>query len=179
MHKCDTLGKATKLSVVDHHFDSTVVRARVSAAGAKGGKKARRLGARAARFTTKIRAKSNASGDIIAFDLTGGQAFDGPSFRNPARYRTRYSAPRCHLRQRLRQQSQPGHRKSVRHRSRHPSQRPTKRTSRPSSHAPSTRPAPASSRASDGSSASSGSRSDAKRPNETSDQSSASPQALA
>jgi hypothetical protein len=80
MHKCDTLGKATKLSVVDHHFDSTVVRARVSAAGAKGGKKARRLGARAARFTTKIRAKSNASGDILDFDLTGGEAFDGRHF---------------------------------------------------------------------------------------------------
>jgi transposase len=31
-------------------------------------------------FTTKIQAKSDASGDIIAFDLTGGEAFDGRHF---------------------------------------------------------------------------------------------------
>jgi transposase len=31
-------------------------------------------------FTTKIHAKSDASGDIIAFDLTGGEAFDGRHF---------------------------------------------------------------------------------------------------
>jgi hypothetical protein len=31
-------------------------------------------------FTTKIHAKSDASGDIIAFDLTGGEAFDARHF---------------------------------------------------------------------------------------------------
>jgi hypothetical protein len=31
-------------------------------------------------FTTKIHAKSDASGNIIAFDLTGGEAFDGRHF---------------------------------------------------------------------------------------------------
>jgi transposase len=31
-------------------------------------------------FTTKIHAKSDASGDIIAFDLTGGEASDGRHF---------------------------------------------------------------------------------------------------
>ncbi len=31
-------------------------------------------------FTTKIYAKSDTSGDIIAFDLTGGEAADAPHF---------------------------------------------------------------------------------------------------
>src|SRR5580692_8771527 len=44
------------------------------------------------------------------------------SLRNPARYRARHSAPRRHLRQRLRQQGQSGRRKSARYRSRHPPQ---------------------------------------------------------
>jgi transposase len=43
---------------------------------------ARRASARAVawRLTTKIHAKSDASGDIIAFDLTGGEVFDGRHF---------------------------------------------------------------------------------------------------
>ena len=44
------------------------------------------------------------------------------SLRNPARYRARHSAPRRHLRQRLRQQGQPGRSESARHRSGHPAQ---------------------------------------------------------
>jgi hypothetical protein len=44
------------------------------------------------------------------------------SLRNPARYRARHSAPRRHLRQRLRQQGQSGRRESAPHRSRHPPQ---------------------------------------------------------
>ncbi len=39
--------------------------------------------------------------------------------RNPARHRTRHSAPRCHLRQRLCQQGQSRGSESARHRSRH------------------------------------------------------------
>ena len=42
----------------------------------KGGRSGRRSDARAAASPTKIHAKSDASGDIIAFDLTGGEASD-------------------------------------------------------------------------------------------------------
>ena len=53
-------------------------------------------------FTTKIHAKSDASGDIIAIDLTGGRSdwrrsVRRASLRNPARYRARHSAARRHL----------------------------------------------------------------------------------
>jgi transposase len=61
-------------------FDSTVVRAHVSAAGAKGGQEGQALGRSRGGFTTKIHAKADASGDIIAFNLTGGEAFDGRHF---------------------------------------------------------------------------------------------------
>jgi Transposase DDE domain len=56
------------------------VRAHVSAAGAKGGKKSKRLGARVAASPPRSTQKSDASGDIIAFDLTGGEASDGRHF---------------------------------------------------------------------------------------------------
>ena len=52
----------------------------MSAAGAKGGKWTRPSGVRAAASPTKIHAKSDASGDIIAFDLTGGEASDARHF---------------------------------------------------------------------------------------------------
>jgi transposase len=61
-------------------FDSTIVRAHVSAAGAKGGQEGQALGRSRGGFTTKIHAKSDASGDIIAFDLTGGEASDARYF---------------------------------------------------------------------------------------------------
>jgi hypothetical protein len=41
----------------------------------KGGRKSKRRSRNG--FTTKIHAKLDASGDIIAFYLTGGEAFDG------------------------------------------------------------------------------------------------------
>ena len=44
----DTLASMSSTAHLIQMFDSTVVRAHVSAAGAKGGKKAKRLGARAA-----------------------------------------------------------------------------------------------------------------------------------
>jgi len=75
----DTLASMSSTAHLIQMFDSTVVRAHVSAAGAKGGKKAR-LGRSRGGCTTKIHAKSDASGDIIAFDLTGGEAFDGRHF---------------------------------------------------------------------------------------------------
>ena len=107
------------------------------------------------------------------------RSFRRASLRNPARHRTRHPASRRHLSTKA-TPARPTARRQGRAASRRSSRtRPTKKTSRPSSPAPSTRQGLASSRASDGSSASSASRSDAKRPNETSDQSSASPQASA
>ena len=75
----DTLASMSSTAHLIQMFDSTIVRARVSAAGAKG---ARRPGARtfARRLHHEIHAKSDASGDIIAFDLTGGEASDGRHF---------------------------------------------------------------------------------------------------
>jgi transposase len=46
----------------------------------KRGQEEQALGRSRGGFTTKIHAKSDASGDIIAFDLTGGEAFDGRHF---------------------------------------------------------------------------------------------------
>ena len=46
----------------------------------KRGQEEQALGRSRGGFTTKIHAKSDASGDIIAFDLTGGEAFDGRPF---------------------------------------------------------------------------------------------------
>jgi transposase len=61
-------------------FDSTVVRAHVSAAGAKGGKIIRRSVARAVGFSTKIHLKTDFGGLPIAFHLTGGEASDSRNF---------------------------------------------------------------------------------------------------
>ena len=44
------------------------------------GQEGQALGRSRGGFTTKIHAKSDASGDIIAFDLTGGEAADAPHF---------------------------------------------------------------------------------------------------
>ena len=96
----------------------------------KRGQEEQALGRSRGGFTTKIHAKSDASGDISAFDLTGGEAFDGRRLENPARHRARHSAPRRHLRQRLRQQGQPGRGEEAPHRSRHSRTKPTKGTSR-------------------------------------------------
>ena len=46
----------------------------------KRGQDRQALGRSRGGFTTKIHAKSDASGDIIAFDLTGGEASDGRHF---------------------------------------------------------------------------------------------------
>ena len=46
----------------------------------KRGQDRQALGRSRGGFTTKIHAKSDASGDIIAFDLTGGEAADAPHF---------------------------------------------------------------------------------------------------
>ena len=56
-------------------------RARACVGGrSKGGQEGQALGRSRGGFTTKIHAKSDASGDIIAFDLTGGEASDARHF---------------------------------------------------------------------------------------------------
>ena len=75
----ETLAAMSSSAHLIQMFDSTIVRAHVSAAGAKGGRKVRRSALRGG-FTTKIHAKSDASGGIIAFDLTGGEASDARHF---------------------------------------------------------------------------------------------------
>lgn len=54
-------------------------RARVGSRRQRG-QETQALGRSRGGFTTKIHAKSDASGDIIAFDLTGGEAADAPHF---------------------------------------------------------------------------------------------------
>jgi len=62
----------------DVRFDH---RARACVGGrSKRGQEGQALGRSRGGFTTKIHAKSDASGGIIAFDLTGGEAFDGRHF---------------------------------------------------------------------------------------------------
>jgi hypothetical protein len=48
--------------------------------GGQRGQQTQALGRSRGGFTTKIHAKSDASGDIIAFDLTGGEAADAQHF---------------------------------------------------------------------------------------------------
>jgi hypothetical protein len=62
----------------DVRFDH---RARACVGGrSKGGEEGQALRRLRGGFTTKIHAKSDASGDIIVFDLTSGEAFDGRHF---------------------------------------------------------------------------------------------------
>ena len=98
-------------------------RARACVGGrSKGGQEGQALGRSRGGFTTKIHAKSDASGDIIAFDLTGGEAFDGRHFETLLDIGPDIRPRAVISRQRLRQQGQPGRRKSARHRSGHPAQ---------------------------------------------------------
>ena len=67
--------RASHSDVRFHH------RARACVGGrSKGGQEGQALGRSRGGFTTKIHAKSDASGDIIAFDLTGGEASDARHF---------------------------------------------------------------------------------------------------
>ena len=171
----DTLASMSSTAHLIQMFDSTIVRAHVSAAGARRASArtfARRLHHENPRKIGRLRRHHRLRSDRR-------RSFRRASLRNPARHRTRHPASRRHLSTKA-TPARPTARRQGRAASRRSSRtRPTKKTSRPSSPAPSTRPGPASSRASDGSNGSSASRSAAKRPNETSDQSSASPQASA
>src|ERR1700734_2559290 len=121
-------------------------RARACVGGrSKGGQEGQALGRSRGGFTTKIHAKSDASGDIIAFDLTGGEAFDGrhfetlldigPDIQPRAVTATKGTPARPIGTPQERAASLPSS-----------PTRPTKRTRQASSHAPSKSPAPASSR---------------------------------
>jgi transposase len=57
-------------------LDSTVVRAHVSAAGAKGGQKHQALGRSRGGFSSKIHLKTDFDGLPISFHLTGGEVSD-------------------------------------------------------------------------------------------------------
>jgi transposase len=61
-------------------FDSTIVRAHVSAAGAKGGQSRQALGRSRGGCSTKIHLKTDWSGGPLGFCLTGGEASDSPHF---------------------------------------------------------------------------------------------------
>jgi transposase len=61
-------------------FDSTIVRAHVSAAGAKRGQSRQALGHSRGRFSTKTHLKIDWNGDPLGFCLTGGEASDSPHF---------------------------------------------------------------------------------------------------
>ena len=102
--------------------DRSVVRAHVSAAGAKGGQEGQALGRSRGGFTTKIHAKSDASGDIIAFDLTGGEASDGRHFETLLDIGPDIRPRAVISRQRLRQQRQSPGSESARRRAGHPAQ---------------------------------------------------------
>ena len=76
----DALAAMSETAHLVQMFDSTVVRAHVSAAGAKGGSMIRRLAARVAVSLPKIHLKTDFGGLPIAFHLTGGEASDSRNF---------------------------------------------------------------------------------------------------
>jgi len=75
----DALAAMSSSAHLIQMFDSTIVRAHVSAAGAKGGKRGKRSGARVAASPRKSM-RNPTPGDVIAFDLTGGEASDARHF---------------------------------------------------------------------------------------------------
>jgi transposase len=70
------LAETSKTAHLVQMFDSTVVRAHVSAAGAKGGQQNQALGRSRGGFSCKIHLKTDFHGLPIAFHLTGGEAND-------------------------------------------------------------------------------------------------------
>jgi transposase len=76
----DALAAMSRTAHLVQMFDSTVVRAHVSAAGAKGGQQDQALGRSRGGFSTKIHLKVDLDGLPLAFHLTEGQASDSPQF---------------------------------------------------------------------------------------------------
>ena len=87
-------------------YTNAFVHGIAGAAGGRGkrGQDGQALGRSRGGFTTKIHAKSDASGDIIAFDLTGGEAFDGRHFETLLDIGPDIQPRAAISRQRLRQQ---------------------------------------------------------------------------
>ena len=75
----DALAAMSETAHLVQMFDSTVVRAHVSAAGAKG-QHDQALGRSRGGFSTKIYLKTDFGGLPIAFHLTGGEASDSRNF---------------------------------------------------------------------------------------------------
>jgi transposase len=98
-------------------------RARACVGGrSKRGQEGQALGRSQGGFTTKIHAKSDASGDIIAFDLTGGEAFDGRHFETLLDIGPDIQPRAVICDKGYVSQGQPRRRQSARHRRRHPPQ---------------------------------------------------------
>jgi transposase len=76
----DALAAMSQTAPLVQMLDSTVVRAHVSAAGAKGGQDGQALGRSRGGFSTKIDLKADLDGRPLAFHLTEGQAGDSPQF---------------------------------------------------------------------------------------------------
>jgi transposase len=76
----DALAATSRTAHLVQMLDSTVVRAHVSAAGAKGGQDGQALGRSRGGFSTKIHLKVDLDGLPLAFHLTEGQASDSPQF---------------------------------------------------------------------------------------------------
>jgi transposase len=76
----DALAAMSRTAHLVQMFGSTVVRAHVSAAGAKGGQQDQALGRSRGGFSTKIHLKVDLDGRPLAFHLTEGQASDSPQF---------------------------------------------------------------------------------------------------
>ena len=77
----DTLASMSSTAHLIQMFElDRRARACVGGRSKRGQKEGQALGRSRGGFTTKIHAKSDTSGDIIAFDLTGGEAFDGRHF---------------------------------------------------------------------------------------------------
>src|SRR3954470_24540809 len=74
----DALAAMSQTAHLVQMFDSTIVRAHVSAAGAKGGQDGQALGRSRGGFSTKIHLKADLDGRPLAFHLTEGQAGDSP-----------------------------------------------------------------------------------------------------
>jgi hypothetical protein len=140
----------------------------------KRGQEGQALGRSRGGFTTKIHAKSDASGDIIAFDLTGGEASDAHHFDVLLDIGLDIQ-PRAVICDKG--YASKANRKAAREHCIAPviPHKANERDKPASSREPSIRRARVSSSASDASSASNASRSVVKRPLATSDQSSASP----
>jgi transposase len=74
------LAECSETAHLIQFFDSTITRAHVSAAGAKGGQQRQALGRSRGGFSTKIHLKTDLDGNPLDFHLTGGEVSDSTQF---------------------------------------------------------------------------------------------------